>query len=157
MARLDAADARFSDQATRLSRSRRKARGLRLVDGALVVSPLESEVPEAAEALKWELTASYPTSTLRICSPRSMVGPCWPTPPISAPSAWRKPHPMSANDRLVGRVCSMSGRRLTKRRKQRLSTRIQPIHTPLFGAPARHRLPTGSSSAPATAPQVEAT
>src|SRR3984957_3823907 len=59
-------------------------------------------------------TASCPTSTLRICSPRSMVGPgsptssricagatwcaiappflppCWPTPPISAPSAWRK-------------------------------------------------------------------
>ena len=95
-------------------------------------------------------TASCPTSTLWICSPRSMVGPgsptssrtcaratwcaiappflppCWPTPPISAPSAWRKPHPMPANDRLVGRVCSMSGRRLTKRRKQRFRRAFSP-------------------------------
>jgi len=30
------------------------------VDGALVVSPLESEVPEAAEALKWELNSFLP-------------------------------------------------------------------------------------------------
>ena len=60
--------------------------------------------------------------------------PCWPTPPIWGPSAWRKPHPMSANDRLVGRVCFTSGQRLTGRLKQRSSTRIQPIRTPLFGA-----------------------
>jgi Tn3 transposase DDE domain len=33
--------------------------------------------------------------------------------------AWRKPHPMSANDRLVGRVRFTSGQRLTGRRKQR--------------------------------------
>ena len=31
-----------------------------VVDGALVVSPLESEVPEAAEALKWELNSFLP-------------------------------------------------------------------------------------------------
>ena len=64
---------------------------------------------------------------------------------------------MSANDRLVGRVCFTSGQRLTGRRKQRSSTRIQPIHTQLFGARARRRLPTGSSSALATALQAEAT
>src|SRR6204780_3375567 len=37
-----------------------KLEGVRLVDGALVVSPLESEVPEAAEALKWELNSFLP-------------------------------------------------------------------------------------------------
>src|SRR4029077_13411351 len=150
-----------------------KLEGVRLVGGALVVSPLESEVSDAAEALKWELNSFLP--------PRSMVGPgsptnshicaratwcaiappfwppCWPTPPIWVPSAWWKPHPMPANDRLVGRVCFTSGHTLTGRRKQRSSTRIQPIRTPLFGAPARRRLPTGSSSAPATAPPAEAT
>jgi hypothetical protein len=56
-----------------------KLEGVRLVGGALVVSPLESEVPDAGEALKGSSTASCPTSTLRICSPRSMVGPGSPT------------------------------------------------------------------------------
>src|SRR6202453_1199009 len=37
-----------------------KLEGVRLVNGALVVSPLESEVPEAADALKWELNSFLP-------------------------------------------------------------------------------------------------
>ena len=37
-----------------------KLEGARLVGGALVVSPLESEVPDAAEALKWELNSFLP-------------------------------------------------------------------------------------------------
>jgi TnpA family transposase len=37
-----------------------KLEGVRLVGGALVVSPLESEVPDAAEALKWELNSFLP-------------------------------------------------------------------------------------------------
>jgi hypothetical protein len=37
-----------------------KLEGVRLVNGALVVSPLESEVPEATEALKWELNRFLP-------------------------------------------------------------------------------------------------
>ncbi|MBM3578556.1 MAG: Tn3 family transposase [Alphaproteobacteria bacterium] len=37
-----------------------KLEGVRLVEGALVVAPLESEVPDAAEALKWELNRHLP-------------------------------------------------------------------------------------------------
>ena len=37
-----------------------KLEGVRLVGGALVVSPLESEAPDAAEALKWELNSFLP-------------------------------------------------------------------------------------------------
>jgi Domain of unknown function (DUF4158) len=158
-----------------------KLEGVRLVNGALVCRRWKVRFQKPPRRLSGNSIGSCPTFTSRICLPRSMVGPgsptssricaratwcviappflppCWPTRLIWAPSAWRKPHPMSANDRLAGRVCSMSGRRLTKRRKQRLSTRIQPTHTPLSGAPAGRRLPMGSSSAPAIAPQVEAT
>jgi hypothetical protein len=158
-----------------------KLEGVRPVGGALVVSPLESEVPDAAEALKWELNSFMPNvhitdllaevdgwtgfadkfTHLRtgdmVRNRSAILAAVLADATNLGPSAWRKPHPMSANDRLVGRVCFTSGQRLTGRRKQRSSTRIQPIRTPLFGAPARRRLPTGSSSAPATAPPPEAT
>ena len=37
-----------------------KLEGARLVGGALVVSPLESEVPDAAKAIQWELNSFLP-------------------------------------------------------------------------------------------------
>jgi hypothetical protein len=61
MARLDAADAGFFQLKQLAYRAcARKLESVRLVGGALVVSPLESEVPDAAEALKWELNSFLP-------------------------------------------------------------------------------------------------
>jgi hypothetical protein len=158
-----------------------KLEGVRLVGGALVVSPLESEVPDAAEALKWELNSFLPNVHITdlLAEVDGWTGFADKFTHLRTGDMVRNRSAILAGvladatnlgaKRMAEASSNVSERQISwarlfhvrpetaGRRKQRSSTRIHPIRTPLFGAAARRHLPTGSSSALATAPPVEAT
>ena len=158
-----------------------KLEGVRLVGGALVVSPLESEVPDAAEALKWELNSFLPNvhitdllaevdgwagfadkfthlRTGDMVRNRSAI-----LAAVLADATNLGPKRMAeassnVSERQISWARLFHVRPETYRAAQAaIIDAHSAIRTPLFGVPARRRLPTGSSSAPATAPPAEAT
>ena len=182
MARLDAADAGFFQLKQLAYRAcARKLESVRLVGGALVVSPLESEVPDAAEALKWELNSFLPNvhitdllaevdgwtgfadkfthlRTGDMVRNRSAI-----LAAVLADATNLGPKRMAeassnVSERQISWARLFHVRPDTYKAAQAAIINAHSAHrTPLFGASARRHLPTGSSSVLATAPPAEAT